>query len=333
MQQEDVLSRYLWWLFVEGGSSNDSDGSSDETEPKESQSQKEIDKQVEDALKGKFSEEVIRNGYRYLVEWYPSIPAMLEIIKKRPHNDYFKDKNSSHEEGFERTEFMGTSSYKEAEELCLYGYEPAVKFLEEKMEDIICQYNLAKKSHLHESVIGYAPNVPKVLMNLPDSMIFRELDKVESRTLHIVFCNTVTAREKTSNMKQAGVRLLAVIKILEMEKINVRLDICFDSAHSTNSREAVFNILRLKDYDEQLDLLKLSFPLVHPSMARRIGFAAIETFPGIKGEYDHYGLTMEIGKHREALELHDNIIVFNVDSLNQYHIEQIIQDLKNGMAN
>ena len=49
----------------------------------------------------------------------------------------------------------------------------------------------------------------------------------------------------------------------------------------TKNEMASFTI-NVKQHSQKLNLLKLSFPLVHPSMLRRFGFKWLETTPDIK---------------------------------------------------
>ena len=45
--------------------------------------------------------------------------------------------------------------------------------------------------------------------------------------------------------------------------------------------ELAIGTVQIKNYGERYSFQKVSFPLVHPSMFRRIGFKWLETVPGI----------------------------------------------------
>lgn len=345
--QGNNLSDFFWWVFsvgnsnspntntaAGGGSSNNGKCQQTVDTPEDPSSDDVIESIVQQAMEGDFIEVSKVGKANCYTEWHPSIPAMLETFRRRKHNKSFEGRNSSH--GGNRG-FTGTDSYAEAERLCLCGCPELLESLDSALESVMYEYNMSKKSLLQNTVVGYCPNVPNALMNLPNSMFLRELARTESKTLHIVFCNSVSCGESTENMTRAGVQLLAAINILELKNYSIRLDICFDGAHDVEYNDEVgeyaCNLIKIKDFGEPLDLLKLSFPIAHPSMARRIGFAALETMPTIKAYYRAYGRPMSIEEYKECLNLHKDIIVLDVRSLKYNTIQETLKLISDAMAN
>lgn len=307
------LNKFFWWLYRKPSGSF--------CDKFDSESKQAINEDVKKVLNKEFYEVITIDGLKAFVEWHPSIPVLIDVVKSREHNVAFKNRYASNDEDFE---FTATKTYEEAVELLLKGWPTILPELENQINTNIYNYNISKKSTLHNSVVGYCPNVPNALMNLPNSMFFRELDKVENKTLHIVYCNSVGCTESTKNIIRAGSILLSAIKILELQKISVRLDLCFYSGIERTYRQCICNLIKMKDYDEQLDLLKLSFPLAHPSMLRRIGFASAETIPGPTLDFPNYGRVMTLEEHRKILHLHEDIIILNVDYVNSNSVDRLI---------
>lgn len=318
----NCLNKFFWWLYRKSSSSDSFLNEFD------SESKQAINAEVKRVLNREFYEAVTVEGLQAFVEWYPSIPVLIDVVNNRKHNVAFKYKNASREESFE---FTNTQTYEEAVRLLLKGWPTILAELQDKISTNVYNYNISKKSTLHNSVVGYCPNVPNALMNLPNSMFFRELDKIENKTLHIVYCNSVSCNESTENIIKAGSILLSAIKILELQKISIRLDLCFFGGIERSGRQCICCMIKMKDYNEQLDLLKLSFPLAHPSMLRRIGFSAAETIPGPTIDFPNYGRVMTLEEHSKILHLHEDIIVLNVDYVNYNSIDNLIKYLKNGL--
>lgn len=338
MLERNRLSKFFWWVYGEGGSSSDSStnnpSSKDlkrEKKLKHSKSTDELDKETDKQLNSENVKVVQVNNAVVHVEWFPSIPVLLNTVKLRKNNKCFG--TSSHDTDLSTLNFTGTNSYEEAECLCLNGWEHPLKNLEVKVNDEMYKYAVSKKSNLRNTVAGYCPNVPNALMNLPNSMFIREYDRVENKVLHITYCMAVNYKTTTSQLINAGSKLLAAIKILELQHVSISLDLCFYSSINDEETEGIFNLLNVKNYGEQLDLLKLSFPLIHPSMFRRIGFASAETSSGPTTYFSRYGHAPSIYEHKEALNLDDNSIVLNVEYLENQTIENILRILKNGLDN
>jgi hypothetical protein len=81
----------------------------------------------------------------------------------------------------------------------------------------------------------------------------------------------------------------------------VRLDVAIfmSNGDCSNFNKGIFGGFVAKDYKQPLDLLKLSFPVTHPSMFRRIGFRFMETMPNSNSRYTNYGRPLEnISNHK-----------------------------------
>ena len=126
--------------------------------------------------------------------------------------------------------------------------------------------------------------MPNAILNLPDSMINIERHPQKQKTLDIIYSMGANCGEDAQLFIDAGVVLLTAIKILEINRISVRLKVGFmlgTEDYSGKSGEITCPTVLVKDYGQRADLQKLCFPLAHPSMFRRFGFKWLETTPGI----------------------------------------------------
>ena len=135
---------------------------------------------------------------------------------------------------------------------------------------------------LRQKVIGYVPNVPNAIRNLPNSMITINKIPQKKKTISIIYSIAGSCGESQDFFIKAGATLLTIIKLLESQGTSVELSVGFIGAMTVNRSEAVFPMVKVKSYGQELDLQKLCFPIAHPSMFRRFGFKYLETCPDLK---------------------------------------------------
>lgn len=71
---------------------------------------------------------------------------------------------------------------------------------------------------------------------------------------------------------------MQIVKKLEAQGLRVNLNIVLGSAAGYPKKQFVLKI-RIKSANERLNVSKLAFPLVHPSMLRRLFFRFVEVYP------------------------------------------------------
>ena len=78
--------------------------------------------------------------------------------------------------------------------------------------------------------------------------------------------------------------------------------------------EVLGGVVKVKDYQEKLNIQKLCFPIAHPSFFRRFGFRFVETFPALEDTYfkDGYGCSMNLDSLQKCFTFKDkNAIILN----------------------
>jgi hypothetical protein len=237
---------------------------------------------------------------QHVLERFDNIHQLLSTTRTRPVNKHFVSNRSSMREDYH---WYKTNSLPEAEELLLKGWD-------EHKDDIMAAIKASDKVetatkldrvNIRNNVVGASPNVPRAILGLPDSMIEYNRTPSKQRTMQIGYGISASASVGADELVACGCAVLALVNHIERMGIRVRLDI-FES--SVESLAGGGNIsmgwrLCLKDYRQPFDLLKMAFPVAHPSMLRRISFAWMETHPQTPPSFVS-GYGMPIHHHTEC---------------------------------
>ncbi|MDE7345422.1 MAG: hypothetical protein K2N48_01630 [Muribaculaceae bacterium] len=233
----------------------------------------------------------------------------MDTLAERPNNNFMWDSNSS------RTgskEFTGTSSWEEAVSLLKNGYpdylDDIKKALNKSKKLTSKMYSKMPRPVPENHVFGFVPNVPNALRGLPQSMITIERNPQKRKTISILYSIGDACWRDTDDFIDAGVALVSAINMIEASGIRTRLQLGF--MPSTQSGEIVFPTVKLKDFGEPFALQKICFPLIHPSMFRRIGFKYLETCPFCTKDFSFgYGAPVDLSTLEECLNTKDTYVL------------------------
>lgn len=254
---------------------------------------------------------VYRVGDHYAFDFY-SVPDMRDYITTMPLGRSYEER--SHETSCARTKFAGTSSYAAAERLLDYGCPD----IAEKLAKTVCK---AQKIELKNSFVrqqaGFVPVVASWLCGDPQSMLAVKRQRRQARVIDAYMCCSYNCSVSAEVIIRAQSRALSIVRGLEESGLRVNLWAFFAVAGS--GRDFAF-YLRLKKAEEKLNILKLSYPLCHPSFLRRHFFALLERTAAADTEdlSHHYGrplcdeaLLELVGKTKKIGE---NAIVFPAET-------------------
>ena len=207
-------------------------------------------------------------------ERFETFDQFLNSLKK-PVNQYWEGRSLSSETGSQK--FTGTKNIEEAFEVLRGGYNAPLEKLKtsEKLATAQVQNHYRQQARLH--VCGVLPHIPNAILNLPLSMIDYYKQPQKAKVVTIVYNITVTASTSTEEMIRAGIQLLQLCK--NVEASGFRLNLYITELCHTDEDHVIGWMLKLKDSKQPFDILKLCFPLVHPSMLRRLSFAWLERSP------------------------------------------------------
>jgi hypothetical protein len=214
---------------------------------------------------------------KVVYENFKSISELLSTMEKRPmRNQAFTNKPnlaSQEDETSKKKPWSGTETYNQAMEIMKTGYKDPL----EKMKKAILKIGQNEKSNrpkLKNDFVGFIPHVPNTLMGLPITMINKEKQENKAKTIHLIYSISTASKVKPDEMVKGGINFISLVNSLEKQGYRVKIDImsCFATTKTLSS----FSV-NVKEYGQKLNLLKLTFPLVHPSMLRRIAFKWLET--------------------------------------------------------
>lgn len=253
----------------------------------------------------------VKNCSKIYLEVFNTITSMIYTLDHRNDNKVMRGLRHSYTNGYD---FTGSNSYEEAREIYRKGYTKILPEVREKVKSLVVKYNNdnTNKSSINNDVVGYVPNVPNALMNLPSSMIHRKPCPRRTKTLHIIYFMEGNCGVPAGVFKKSGIVLLAAIQIIEKRKIDVMLEVGFCGGYGNT--EVLGGVVKVKNYQEKLNIQKLCFPIAHPSFFRRFGFRFIETFPALEDTYfnDGYGHAMNLDSLQKCFTFKDkNAIILN----------------------
>lgn len=261
-------------------------------------------------------------------EHFNSIHQLLSVISSRPNNSEMADCNSSE---FNGERFTGTKDFKEAVKLFQYGYTDVLSEIKSGIDSNVKCHATEQRRYIRNGVVGYAPNVPNAIQGLPNSMIYMEkqLQKVKAVTIYYSMCENCNCPKE--EMIKSGITMLSAVNILERSGVRVKLEVVFFDGSNDSDTEGTFATVSVKDFREHMDIQKLCFPVVHPSMFRRFGFKWLETTPNLQksGWKYGYGHVSEkvIDIARKNLKNDEIIITLKDTKKAHYEPEELIKNL------
>ena len=257
--------------------------------------------------------------YKHVVrEDFSSLNQLLDVISKRPNNKCMQGADSSRSGSIS---FTMTESYDEATKLLVNGYTDILGKLKDDVKakaKITAKYT-ADVAHPmpHSAIVGYCPCVPNAILGLPNSMISVDRVPMKRKTLSVIYVTGANCGTKAEYFSEAGAALLSAINIIELSGIQTQLKLAFFPSEEDD--EVTFPTVTVKNYGERYSLQKISFPLAHPSMFRRIGFKWLETTPDItkKGYKYGYGRVPNFEQLKQSIAVDKNTYLISVDKIHQ----------------
>lgn len=234
-------------------------------------------------------------------EQFKSYDQMLEELRRRPNNRFMRNEHDSDSKG--NVDWYGTNSLAEAYKLLGEGYVAAVKKMKTSVEKQI-KANAGKLEVVNHArpanaVVGYIPNVPNALRGLPQSMITVNIKPMKKKTLHIMYVVGGSSGKERSYFENAGIALLSAVDLIEKSGIQTKIDLSYYCGKIGN--EVCMPSITIKNYGERYSVQKVSFPLAHTAMMRRIGFKWLETFPDMGRDFSGgYGTPLSANEIEEV---------------------------------
>ena len=214
------------------------------------------------------------------VREFSSLNDFETYITNTPLNETFKWAKLASVSGSE--DFTGTHSYEQAVEMFKNGWQSKAEELTKKLKVIQNQVIDAQVQKVLFDVVGFQASVPRYLQGIPTNMVNKKLVPIKQKIVTINKDISYNCGVTTEQIVEASIQTLQLVKRIEAQGIRVNLNLIW-GVKASGSNEIVK--IRLKSANERVNISKLAFPLVHPSMLRRLCFRYLEVAPTITHGY------------------------------------------------
>lgn len=221
---------------------------------------------------------------KILIEKFYSLTSYLNTIEKRPVNAIFRKHKTSNKNDLSShktsdSSWSGSESYEASCEIIRHGFREGFEKMTAEKADSKYRTNSNRELPVND-VVGFAPHVPNAIAGVPHTMINkRSVSQPGQKVIDIMYLMTVNSGVLCDELVKAGVKVLSLVHSLELKGYRCSLwagdTFCGDMQYC-------FNIVRIKHQRQQSNILKVSYPLSHPSWLRRQSFAWLETVPGLE---------------------------------------------------
>lgn len=227
-----------------------------------------------------------RPGTRTDIVEFDNLMDFWKYISETQTNSAFSwrsDLTDSMKTGSSKLDFTKTNTFEEAVELLKNGWsEMAAKINHQlNVKKLTAGTMMQQRNKL--SVEGFQAVVPMYLNNQPNAMFSRKMVPVKQKVVTLVKNIGYSGYVSADTIIEESVKCLRIVNKIEQSGIRVNLDIVDGTNES--SLELITRI-RLKSAGERMNVSKMAFPLVHPSMLRRLYFRMTEVYPSITKEFN-----------------------------------------------
>lgn len=257
---------------------------------------------------------------------FDSLQEFYNYICDTPFNFAFRwAKHSSVSNG---KSFTKTENFEEAVQLFKNGWsDMATKLVQQlKVAENETQPTMKPKPTL--SVCGYQAVVPLYLNGVPNNMVSKKMVPVKQKVITLNKSIDYSAYVSVDEIIEESIKAMQIVKKLEAQGLRCNLNIVLGARAGYGEERRQFIVkIRIKSANEKMNVSKLAFPLVHPSMLRRLFFRFIEVYPSVTkkfvGGYGHPATSSELRNAFKGEYLLPNFIKKDVQKITS------IEDLEN----
>lgn len=233
---------------------------------------------------------------------YLEVGETLECFKHRTESQRFYLGDDRHSK--KRKKWVGTESWNEATDLMLHGDKALAKKVEKAgVATARVKVNAVRpRAKVVRSVGGFMPNIPAYLANNKKQMFRIQKQPVKQKVMTIVYNASVYCGTNADEVIETSSKLVQTI--MKIESSGTRVNLYMANLTASNlirdwkndtPRKVVGALVKIKDSGQYMDVLKMCYPLIHPSMHRRQHFRLLE----LDSDNDYtscYGYPVQYGK-------------------------------------
>lgn len=209
---------------------------------------------------------------------YDSLHEFYEYLIHTPFNDAFCWAKHFSVDG--DYYFTKTRDFSEAVELFKNGWSDMATKLVQKLKVIESKTEPTMKPKNVLGVAGYQAIVPLYLQGVPNNMVTKKMTPVKQKVITLNKSIDYNGGVSADQIIEESIKAMQIVKKLEAQGYRCNLNIVLGTTAGFPSKQFVVKV-RIKSANEKLNVSKLAFPLVHPSMLRRLFFRFIEVYPNV----------------------------------------------------
>lgn len=232
---------------------------------------------------------------------FDSLQEFYKYICETPFNDAFRwEEHDSVATGSFPKHWTKTENFEQATELFKNGWSDMASKLVQRLKVIESKTESTMKPRNQLNVCGYQAVVPLYLQGVPNNMIDKKMVPIKQKVITLNKSIDYNGGTSSDTIVEESVKAMMIVKKLEAQGYRCNLNIVL----GTSKGSCKFYVkVRIKSANEKLNISKLAFPLVHPSMLRRLFFRFIEVYPKITKPFVHgYGMPASSYELREVFK-------------------------------
>lgn len=208
-------------------------------------------------------------------KYFDTLKEMRTYIEDTPALLENTMKNYRHSEEGSKS-FTGTENMAEANGMMTAGYPEGIK----ELRTIKAKPSRNGQMEIFRSFQGFVPSVGDVVAGNPLNMLnARQSVKTSCKVVDVVLGAAFSCEWSTEDIMREAKKAMQAVMTAESNGYRVNLYVCFSSAYlgAKKVKENTCDILvKIKGSNQKLDLLRVSYPVIHPSFLRRHVFAVME---------------------------------------------------------
>lgn len=219
---------------------------------------------------------------QFIYEHFDDVYQFDKTLNERKVNKIFAKKAKEGSLASKRlSEWNGTETFDEAEKLLIGGWNCKIDEMMTELKKFSRNVSRTRQKTI-KSVSGFAPCVPNALRGVPKSMFStKKVSKQEkSNVVKLVYNPTADRGMSADELMKRSLTFLKMCVLLEAKGIKTSIVILPIVSFAKDS--IVGCGVKIKDYQQPFNLLKIAYPVGHISFFRRHGFRWIETVPNLK---------------------------------------------------
>lgn len=211
---------------------------------------------------------------------YDSLKEFYDYLVSTPFNKAFCWEDHHSVTG--DSEFTKTKNFEEAVELFKNGWSDMAERLTKRLKVIENQTEPTMKVKNTLGVSGYQAIVPLYLNGVPANMLNKKMVPIKQKVVTINKSIDYNGATSANTIIEESIKAMQIIKKLEAQGYRCNLNIVLGASKES---KGFFVKIRVKSANEKFNVSKLAFPLVHPSMLRRLFFRFIEVYPTVTKDF------------------------------------------------